>query len=96
MNEPKGIRAVVRALSTVTLAAALASCGDAPEPPAGPVDAAVRADGTPPVDVADAPSAACTTAAECSDGVFCNGPERCKPDDPRADARGCAPAAAVA
>ncbi len=33
----------------------------------------------------------CTSHDECSDGTFCNGPERCVPGDPAADARGCAP-----
>ncbi len=34
-------------------------------------------------------SAACLADEECEDGVFCNGRERCAPDDPTADARGC-------
>lgn len=31
----------------------------------------------------------CTTDAQCDDGVFCNGAERCVPQADRADARGC-------
>ncbi|HJK92737.1 MAG TPA: hypothetical protein RMH26_18550, partial [Polyangiaceae bacterium LLY-WYZ-15_(1-7)] len=30
--------------------------------------------------------AACATAAECDDGVYCNGLEQCAPDDPAAAA----------
>jgi hypothetical protein len=32
----------------------------------------------------------CSTAAQCSDGVFCNGAEVCVPGAPGADERGCA------
>ncbi len=31
----------------------------------------------------------CAADVDCDDGRFCNGPERCAPDDPAADARGC-------
>ncbi len=31
----------------------------------------------------------CTTAADCSDGFYCNGPERCDPSNPAANGRGC-------
>ncbi|MCP4270572.1 MAG: hypothetical protein GY781_01210 [Gammaproteobacteria bacterium] len=31
----------------------------------------------------------CKTNAECSDGVYCNGAEICKPNDPLADTKGC-------
>ena len=41
-------------------------------------------DGPPP----DA-SGRCTTDEVCSDGLFCNGIERCRPDDPSADVLGC-------
>ncbi|NOY92649.1 MAG: integrin [Deltaproteobacteria bacterium] len=36
--------------------------------------------------------AACGSDSECDDGVFCNGSERCIPDDPRASLGGCVPA----
>ncbi|MBX3245994.1 MAG: hypothetical protein KF901_02290 [Myxococcales bacterium] len=49
-------------------------------------DDVVREDtGTPRPDGA----ATCTSTADCDDGRFCNGQERCLPDDPRADALGC-------
>ncbi len=32
---------------------------------------------------------ACAGDSECDDGVFCNGVERCAPDDPAADPSGC-------
>ncbi len=53
-----------------------------------PVDAEVdsSADGPGAVDA----TAPCATDAECSDGVFCNGVERCTPGATGADARGCA------
>ena len=41
-------------------------------------------------------SAVCTSAAQCDDGVFCNGAERCAPTDPSADAQGCLGPAAPA
>ncbi len=31
----------------------------------------------------------CTSATECDDGLFCNGPEQCDPADPGASATGC-------
>ncbi len=31
----------------------------------------------------------CRMDADCDDGLFCNGAERCAPDDPAADERGC-------
>ncbi len=34
----------------------------------------------------------CTRDIDCTDGVFCNGVERCMPGGPGADIRGCAPA----
>jgi len=33
----------------------------------------------------------CTSDDDCADLVFCNGMERCRPEDPRADTRGCTP-----
>lgn len=36
-------------------------------------------------------STTCTTDAMCSDGLFCNGDERCDPDATGADAQGCVP-----
>ncbi|NOY90042.1 MAG: hypothetical protein GXP55_02450 [Deltaproteobacteria bacterium] len=50
--------------------------------------------GSPPTEDAStdaAPRALCTADSECDDGLFCNGPELCAPDDPRADVDGCAP-----
>ena len=38
----------------------------------------------------------CVTDAECSDGIFCNGVERCAPDNPTANAVGCTGAEAPA
>ncbi len=38
-----------------------------------------------------APAGLCHADADCDDGRYCNGPETCAPDDPRADTRGCAP-----
>jgi len=38
-----------------------------------------------------APRVLCTADANCDDGLFCNGPEVCAADDPRADVDGCAP-----
>jgi alpha-tubulin suppressor-like RCC1 family protein len=35
----------------------------------------------------------CTRDEECTDGLYCNGLERCDSADPEADLRGCAPAA---
>ncbi len=36
-----------------------------------------------------AQAATCTTDRDCSDGLFCDGVERCRPTDAGADARGC-------
>jgi hypothetical protein len=41
------------------------------------------------------PEGICRSDAECSDGDFCTGPERCAPGAPGTDARGCAAAAAL-
>ncbi len=38
------------------------------------------------------PGPVCGVDAQCADGIFCNGQERCAPTDPAADARGCIPA----
>jgi len=38
----------------------------------------------------------CTADADCDDGLFCNGVERCVPGDDAANAHGCAPAVAAA
>jgi hypothetical protein len=43
----------------------------------------------------DSPSV-CTHDSECSDGVFCNGAERCMPSATGADARGCVAASPAA
>ncbi|MBX3246695.1 MAG: putative metal-binding motif-containing protein [Myxococcales bacterium] len=77
-------------LSLCLLLLVASACGDddatLPDDDAGPterVDAGPR-DGGPPQ---------CTFPSECSDGEFCNGPERCDPADPNADENGCLPAA---
>ena len=31
----------------------------------------------------------CSSQADCDDGLFCNGVERCSPDDDAADSLGC-------
>ncbi len=36
--------------------------------------------------------APCRSDDDCSDGVFCDGVERCRPDDAQADSHGCLPA----
>jgi hypothetical protein len=69
----------------LVLLLSLAACGDDSTPPApdlGPADAGNNDLG------ADA-LVACTTDAQCADGVFCNGVERCTPGAAGADARGC-------
>ncbi|NIS32933.1 MAG: hypothetical protein GWO04_24575, partial [Actinobacteria bacterium] len=43
-----------------------------------------------PTDVVPDASGVCSTAADCSDGQYCNGQEVCAPDDAAADIRGCA------
>ena len=57
----------------------LAACGQSP--PAAPDAAAPDADDGP-----------CRTDEACDDGRFCNGAERCAPEDGAADGRGCMPA----
>ena len=64
-------------LLAVTLFTTIAGCGDSPSPLP---DASVFVP-------------TCAVDLQCSDGVFCNGEERCAPQDPEADARGCAPPA---
>ncbi len=39
-------------------------------------------------------SVMCVVDLDCNDGRFCNGTERCAPDDPAGDARGCVPGGA--
>ena len=54
---------------------------------AGPTDAG---DPTPDAgDDIDGGIVTCAAHADCDDGFFCNGPERCAPGDPAANARGC-------
>ncbi|NOY90804.1 MAG: hypothetical protein GXP55_06290 [Deltaproteobacteria bacterium] len=73
------------------LGLALAACGGGGggDSDAGDADVADSeiADG----DTEDA-DAGCSLDEDCDDGLYCNGPERCAPDDPTADTRGCAPA----
>jgi alpha-tubulin suppressor-like RCC1 family protein len=57
----------------------LAACGTTP-PPAS--DAGQGTDAGPPANV-------CRAVIDCDDGIFCNGPERCAPDDPSAGMTGC-------
>ena len=50
--------------------------------------------GDPPVDDSDGGMrTTCLEHAECDDGMFCNGGERCLPDDPAAAPDGCVPGA---
>jgi putative metal-binding protein len=42
------------------------------------------------------PTLPCVADRECSDGLWCNGFERCQPDSALADSRGCVPALAPA
>lgn len=55
----------------------LAGCGDGGALPPPP-DAAIDGGG------------ACLVSSHCSNGLFCDGLERCAPGEPAADARGCA------
>ena len=54
------------------------ACGD---PPGGAEDSGPGGD-----------ASVCVEAADCDDGIFCNGVELCDPLDPEADAQGCVPA----
>ena len=58
-------------------------------PDAGPPDAGPPDAGPPDAGPPDAGPAPCATDLDCADGVFCNGRERCAPEDPASDARGC-------
>jgi hypothetical protein len=64
--------------------------GDADAPPdeAGAEDGEVESD----AETTDAP-VVCGADEDCSDGTFCNGVERCLPEDPAADEQGCVRAA---
>lgn len=42
-------------------------------------------------DIADSGTSRCMADLDCSNGVFCDGVERCAPSGPDADARGCVP-----
>lgn len=54
---------------------------------------APRASMSPPSPVpTPSPTVRCWGDRDCSDGLFCNGPERCRPTSELADARGCVPA----
>ncbi len=76
------------------LATALVACGGPAHTDAmsdgSPMDAMIDAslDG-PPRDVMDVVSTVCTGDLQCTDGVYCNGAERCMPGAVGADARGC-------
>src|SRR5262245_1363283 len=59
------------------------ACDPAPAPEG---DAGGDAGGS---DAGGGDAGACATDADCDDGLFCSGPERCAPGDPAADARGC-------
>lgn len=47
--------------------------------------------GRPPDAARDSGPPQCTVNADCDDGVFCNGVERCDQFDPNGDERGCVP-----
>jgi hypothetical protein len=51
-------------------------------------------DGAAPRTDAGSTGAGCDGNDDCDDGAFCNGPERCMPSDPEADADGCVPGVA--
>jgi hypothetical protein len=74
------VRAIVALVGLV--ASLLAACDDSP-PADGDADVDGDGDGD-----ADG-DAGCVDDAECDDGRFCNGEERCDPDAPGADDRGC-------
>ena len=71
-------------MQRLILLAALVAAGCDGTPPteddAGTIDAAIQD---------AAPVELCTRDSECDDGVFCNGPEACRPGDASSDARGC-------
>ncbi|MFK7990284.1 MAG: MopE-related protein, partial [Sandaracinaceae bacterium] len=64
----------------------LCACGDDPLPEDAGPDATVQ------VDAGTRPSL-CARAADCDDGLYCNGEETCEPGGADADARGCVPGA---
>jgi len=68
----------VRAILLLSLSAALA-CGD---DSSSTEDAGLRT---------DAGSEPCVADGDCDDGAYCNGAERCAPDEEGADVRGCVP-----
>lgn len=61
------------AWSVLFLLVACTACDAPAVPDAGGLDASSR----------------CSSDAQCSNGVFCDGTERCRPRDPSADASGC-------
>jgi len=65
----------------------ICACGGGGASDAGGHDATVDAS-----DAGDTGPALCASDAACDDGLFCNGAERCAPDDPTADILGCASA----
>ena len=70
-------------IALVGTAWALAACGGGPAP---------ALDSGPPAGDGGTDAGAPETCAgdgACDDGLFCNGPERCRPMDPGADAYGC-------
>ncbi|MDH5493373.1 MAG: putative metal-binding motif-containing protein, partial [Myxococcales bacterium] len=74
------------------LGVATIGCGGSEGP--GPADAGATDAGATDAGAADATR--CATSADCDDGIFCNGDERCDPSSPGADLLGCAPAAGEA
>ncbi|MDH5490647.1 MAG: MopE-related protein [Myxococcales bacterium] len=65
--------------------------GDATPPDAGSdADSDADSDGGDAGDAGDA-AQGCSTEADCDDGIFCNGVERCEPGGAGSDALGCAP-----
>lgn len=67
-------RKFFRFVLIIPLMAVVVSCGDDTVPVGGGMDAAVRDQEAP----RDVLGASCTRLAECDNGIFCDGIERCE------------------
>jgi len=76
------------AVAGVVVALSIAACGDDDIPPPGTDAGDTRDAGTADLGGRDA-ALRCTSDADCSDALFCNGDEQCLPASPTADVRGC-------